>query len=500
MTRRSLLYGSALVAASAGLSACSGGGGSASGSGGAIAKGKGSARKPLSAPAHFSESPALAKQVKSGALPPVEKRLPKQPYVLPHNWVGRGNYGGRIYTSMFSSQGAAKADSLRFFFYGHSPLRWLNDGLDIGPGHVQSWSSNSDASEWTFRLRDGIKWSDGHPFTTEDILFWWEDIALPGNFAQVPADGFRSGTGTLCTMTAVDDRTLRLTYDTPVTLAAEWLALWPKGGVGTSGDIWVLPKHYCKQFHPKYNPSVPKDWDSVGGLWERKTDWMRNPECPTLLGYMCKSFDNNKGIVLERNPYYWCVTKDGDQLPYIDEITVDIVQSPEVAKLQVQQGKIDYCHGPAVQIDLADVSTLQKSKDQAGTEIRLWDSGSGTGSMFFLNYDYPDEKYRTLFRDVRFRRALSYAFDRAAVHKSLYYQTGELTTGTVGPKCTEFHVGDGKGIYARWRDSYIKHDIGKAKQLLADLGLKDSDNDGYLEFPDGRKLTIYIDYSADIST
>ncbi len=501
MPRRRFLYNSALVAGSAMLGACSGGSTEHSANNNAVVKGKGSVTKPLDPPKRFAESPKVAALVKSGKLPPVDKRLPRSPYVIPHRWVRRGKYGGVIHTNVLSTQGAAKADAIRYFFYGHSPLRWLNDGLDVGPGHIQSWSSNKDASVWTFHLREGIRWSDGHPLTTEDILFWWEDIALPGNFAQVPADGFRSGTGKLCTMTAIDELTLRLTYDTPVSLAAEWLALWPKGGIGTTGDIWVLPKHYCKQFHPKYNKNVPKDWDAVGGLWETKTDWMRNPDCPTLLGYKCKSFDNNSGFVLERNPYYWAVTAEGDQLPYVDEIIVDVVQSADVGKVQVQNGKVDYCNGTAVQIDLSDVSTLHGSLEKAGTQIRLWDSASGTGSMFFLNYDYPDTKYRTLFRDARFRRAISYGFDRATVRKMLYFNTGELTTGTVGPKCTEFHTNpDGPGIYRKWRDSHVRHDVALAKKLLAELNLRDRNNDGYVEFPDGGELTVYIDYSADISS
>jgi peptide/nickel transport system substrate-binding protein len=116
-------------------------------------------------------------------------------------------------------------------------------------------------------------------------------------------------------------------------------------------------------------PEGAENWDTVGGLWENKTDWMRNPACPTLIGYKTKSFDNNKGVVLERNPYYWAVSKDGDQLPYIDEIVINTVQDAQVGKLQVTQGKTDYCEGVNNQIDLSDVSTLQQSKQKAGTEL-----------------------------------------------------------------------------------------------------------------------------------
>ncbi len=490
------------------LAACSSGGGSSngggsgggSGSGGGNSSAKGSAKKPLAAPKSFSESPTLASQVKSGKLPAVEKRLPETPYVVPHNWVEKGKYGGTLNMITFTSQGTAKADANREFFYGHSLLRYLNDGLDVGPGLVEKWSSNADTSEWTLHFRKGLKWSDGQPFSTDDVLFWWQDIILPAHYAQVPPDECRSGKGTLCKMKAVDSNTLMLTFDAPAPLTADRLAMWVNGAISRNGPIWVLPKHYAKQFHPKYNPSVPKNWDSVGGLWEKKTDWMQNPDCPVLIGYRTKKFDNNTGVTLERNPYYWAVTKDGDQLPYIDEIIINNVQDAQVGKLQVQQGKVDYCQGYFNQIDLSDVSSLSQSKQKAGTEIILWDSGSGTGSIFFLNYDYPDAKLRALFREPKFRQAISLAVSRDVIQKSLYYQTGYPTTGTLSPKAIEYQVNSqGVQTFHEWRDSYVKQDIAKAKSLLADLGLKDKNGDGYVEMPDGSKLTVRIDYSADIS-
>jgi peptide/nickel transport system substrate-binding protein len=505
ISRRKFLYGSALVAGSATLSACSSGGSkntssSGGGSGGGGSTAKGSAKKPLTAPAKFTEAPDLAAQSKAGKLPAVAKRMPDHPYVVPHNWVERGKYGGKLNMIVFSSQGTTKADSNRNFFYGHSLLRWLNDGMDIGPGLVETWTSNTDTSEWTLNFRKGLKWSDGVPFTTDDIMFWWEDIILPGHFAQVPPDECRSGKNTLVKMTAVDTSTLKMTFDAPTPLTADRLAMWCKGAVGANGPIWIIPKHYAKQFHPKYNPKVPKNWDTVGGLWENKTDWMRNPECPTMIGYKTKSFDNNKGVVLERNPYYWAVTKDGDQLPYIDEIVINTVQDAQVGKLQVTQGKTDYCEGVFNQIDLSDVSTLQASKAKAGTELIFWDSGDGTGSIFFLNYDYPDPDLRKLFREPKFRQAISHCFNRAETQKSLYFQTGDKTTGTMSPKALEYHINDeGKQVYTDWQQSYVSYDPKKAKALLADLGLKDKDGDGYVELPNGKKLTIRLDYSADIA-
>ncbi|HEX3812159.1 MAG TPA: ABC transporter substrate-binding protein [Mycobacteriales bacterium] len=503
MSRRGFLYGSAMVAGSVMLSACNSKNGTSDSSSSTPSgnSAKGSAKKPLAPPKSFHESPLLASQAKSGKLPAVAKRLPEHPYVIPHNWVQRGKYGGKLNMVVFSSQGAAAADSNREFFYGFSPLRYINDGQDIGPGLVETWTSNPDASEWTLNFRKGLKWSDGQPFSVDDVLFWWNDLVLPGHYAQVPPDECRSAKGTLCKFSRVDETTLKLTYDAPAPLLADHLAAWVKGGIGHNGTTWVLPKHYLKAFHPKYNPKVPKGWDTIGGLWETHADWIRNPDCPTLLGFRTKTFDNNKGILLERNPYYWAVTKDGDQLPYLDEINISVVQNAQVIALQVQQGKVDYCHGPFNQIDLSDVSTLKQTTQKADTRILLWDSGSGTGSIFFLNYDHPDPKLRKLFREPKFRQAISHAFDRDTIQKALYFQTGEQTTGTMSPKAVEYLINDqGKQIYKQWRDSYKKHDPAKAKALLAELGLKDNDGDGYVEMADGTKLTVRLDYSADIDS
>ncbi len=458
--------------------------------------GVGSARSPLSAPARFNDSPSLS----AAGLPAVKDRLPENPLVLPHLWVERGKYGGTINLSVVGSSGMAAASSTYEYFYGPSPTRWLNDGLDIGPGIADSWSSNHDASEWTIHFRKGLRWSDGHLFTVDDILFWYEDIAKPGHDAQTPPPDTLSSKGTPCVMTKVDDSTLRMTYDAPQPLVPDYLAAWVKGNIGKTGPVWLYPKHYLKQFHPKYNKHVPANWDTVGGLWEQKADWLRNRDCPTLTGFRCKSFDDNRGAVLERNPYYYVVTKEGDQLPYLDEISIAIYQDAQINKLNVQQGKVDYCHGPFNQIDLTDVSTLSRFKDKGGFELTLWDSGSGTGQMFFLNLDYPTKKYRDLFNDKRFRRAISYAYDRATANKTLYFQTGEITTGTMSPKAIEFHAKpDGPDMYKAWRDLAKEHSVAKAKALFAAIGLRDTNGDGYLEFPDGSTLTVDIPYAADAS-
>ncbi len=492
ISRRHFLYGSAVLVGTAALGACSADQGPTQ-AGKSSSTQVGSNTKPVAVPGKFQQSPLLDGK----GLPPVEERLPEVPYVIPHKWVVDGNYGGRLNMNAFSTTGAAKADSNRNFFYGHSPLRYLNDGKDVVPGLVESWESNDDASEWTFHFRKGLKWSDGQPWSTADILFWWENFVLEQKMAVTAPDEARSGKGTLAKLKAVDDVTLTMTFDAPAPLTADRMAMWVNGNIGKNGPIWMMPSHYVKQFHPKYGKNVPADWDGVGGLMETKADWHRNPDCPTMTGFKCKSFDNNKGVVLERNPYYWCVMPNGDQLPYLDEIQIAIVSDAEAGKLQVQQGSVDYCHGPSNQITLNDVQGLRNSAEKAGTEISLWDSGSGTGSIFFLNYDYPDEELRTLFRQPKFRQAISHAFNREALRKAVYFNTGEPTTGTLSPKAIEYLVDDtGKAAYKSWRDAYVAYDPEKAKKLLDELGLKDTDGDGMRELPSGKKLAMRLDISG----
>jgi peptide/nickel transport system substrate-binding protein len=130
-------------------------------------------------------------------------------------------------------------------------------------------------------------------------------------------------------------------------------------------------------------------------------------------------------------------------------------------------------------------------------EVRLWDSGSGTGSLIFFNYDYHEPKLRALFRDPKFRQALSYAYNREQVRKSIYFNSGELTTGTLSPKGVNFNVNaEGKQIYQQWRDSFSKYDPERAKSMLDALGVKVGAG-GKRTLPDGSPLRISLDYHAD---
>ncbi len=361
---------------------------------------------------------------------------------------------------------------------------------------MEKWSTNADTSEWTFTLRKGLRWSGGHPATTADIEFWWKDLVLYNDFPLTPPEECKSGKGTVCTLTAKDEQTFVLSFDAPSPLTAERIAMWTNG-FGGNGPAWIVPAHFAKAYHGKYKSKVPADWAAT--VFPNKVSFRLNPACPTLTGFRLARYIDGKALIWERNPYYYEVTRDGDQLlPYLDGIVMTAVQDPQVGKVQVISGKVDLCYGAFTGVGLADVSSLMRQADKSGNEVLLWDSGSGTGSIMFFSQDYQDEKYRKLFKDKTFRQALSHAFNRKEAWATIYFQRGEQTTGTASPKAIEYLASDqGKQLYQQSRDSYVAYDVEMAKSMLDRLGLKDGDGDGYREFPDGTKLEIRMDLQAD---
>jgi peptide/nickel transport system substrate-binding protein len=450
---------------------------------------KGSSKEPLPKPAKMQQSPKI-----DSSLPPVAERVP-EPYVVPHNWVKQGKYGGQIKINVPQTTDA----SIGELFYSYGMLRFLNDGQVVGPGLVTKWSTNANATEWTFTMRK-IKWSDGQPVTTADVMFWWNDMInykpKEAPYTESAPDETKSSKGTLCKIKAKDEQNFTMSFDSPAPLTADRMAMWTNG-YGGNGPVWIVPAHYAKKFHPKYNKSAPKDWTSSGGFWEKNVSYRRSTDVPTLLPFKMTKYQEGRQLAWERNPYCYEVTKEGDQLPYLDGLLMTQVEDPQVSKVQIGNGQVDAVWG-FNGVELADYATMKGKADKADLDVYLWDSGSGTGSMFFLNYDYFDDKYRKLFREPKFRQALSLAFNRAEAKKSIYFEQGEPTTGTLSPKAIEYLINDeGKKVYGQWRDSYIGPDVAKANSLLDGLGLKKGSG-GMRTMPDGSKLSIRIDRPANV--
>jgi len=440
---------------------------------------------PLPAPEEVHEAPMLHELVEAGKLPPLDERIPKDPLVIePYETIGK--YGGTWHRFDTSSSGSHVAMAM----YGYSIVHWVKDGLAKRGGLAKSWESNEDKTEWTFYFREGTKWSDGEPFTVDDILFWWEDMCLNEEHPDSPPDWAKSG-GKLMELEKIDDYTLKFKFAAPAPLLADRLAMWPNGVIA---EKVVVPKHYLKQFHPDYS-----DYDTFE-TFDEKLDWRINPECPVLNPWMPVKCEPGVRLVMERNPYCYEVDTAGNQLPYIDRVEVTYVENLEVAKMKVIGGEQEICGRPCKYQPLADLSLFRAHEIDADYTVHLWDGGSGTGSLYYPNWNHPDPDKQKLYRNAKFHKALSHAIDRPKIQKMVYFGTGELTTGTFSPKAIEYHRSEeGKKIYKEWRDCAVEYDPDKAKALLDEIGVVDVDGDGWREMPGGKKLELRIDMSAEAS-
>ena len=440
----------------------------------------------------YFESPTLNQMTSEGIIPAVNVRLPKAPLVLiPIDGVKV--YGGSIHTLTSSWAGGDMEETQ----YGHSPLRWIKDGLEIAPGMCDTWSTNANNTQWTVHIREGLKWSDGAQVTVDDILFWWNDLVdpnYPGGPDGIPDFGY-DGAG-LATFTKVDDFTLTISYTTPAPLTGYRLAMWVKGNIGPR---WIAPAHYLKQFHPKYNPIYPDFTVLLEKIFFRT-----NPACPSLDPWVCVQYTPadethpNLQIIWRRNPYYYAVDPDGNQLPYIDEWIEDGIDDRLTQISQVKAGQVDFLHFHSLL--LTDIPNLQGGQVQGNYELRLLDSGSGTGMVYFWNYDHPDLNKRTLYRTPKFKQAMSLALNRPLIQTSVYHGYGVPTTGTMSPKAYEFNFNDeARSRYIGYRDAFVAYDPAQARTLLESINVKDINTDSWREYPDGSPLLLHVDVPDNAS-
>jgi peptide/nickel transport system substrate-binding protein len=439
---------------------------------------------PTALPGSNKESPVLAALVNAGKLPPIAQRLPKVPLTLaPLGGVGK--YGGRIRSYWTGAWSGTFQESQ----YGHSPLRWIDDGLGIAPGMCDKWSANTDNSVWTVHIREGLKWSNGDPCTVDDVMFWWTDLtqATDPSYPDGVPDFGQDANGKLAKFEKVDDYTLTISYGTPSPLTAKRLAMWVNANIGPR---WIAPKKYLQQFHPKYNKDMPdfKKFNDMAVTWT-------NPDMPSLNGWILTKYEASKSMTAERNPYYYCVDTAGNQLPYIDGEDWVNAADRQVELLLARQGSVDHQHFSSFVV--GDIGTLKDAQDAGNYDVILWDSGSGTGMMYFWNHDVADPKLRALYRTPKFKQAMSFALDRPTIQKTVYYGTGMMTTGTMSPKAFEFNFNAAAQAFGKKAfEIYAAYDPAKAKSLLDEIGCK-AGADGKRTYPDGSKLEFRVDIPAD---
>ncbi len=434
----------------------------------------------------FQQAPSLDGQ----DLPPVDERLPASPEVVtPLEAVGA--YGGTLRRVL---GGSNDHNSILRIVSPQGLTRWSPDFSEVIPNVAESWTTNETGSEFTFKLRQGMKWSDGHPFTADDVLFYVDDLLANEEFyPNAPARYIVDSQ--IMTAEKVDDHTVTLKFAAPygtfLTELATPLAQEPV--------LWA--KHYCQQFHPKFNPDVQamvdateavEDWPGLFrlkcGEVEAPNRWA-NAERPTLDPWVVSGDGYTAGstqVVMERNPYFWQVDTEGNQLPYIDRLEMNVAQDNETLVLEAIAGNIDMQRR---RIDnLANKPVFAENAEKGGYNVLDIVSSNSNSMAIHFNHTHKDPVMRDLLRNKDVRIALSLAIDRDEIIDIVYQGQGE--PWQIGPRPSHVLYNEQLGR------QHTGYDPDKANELLDAAGYAERDSDDFRLLPNGQRITFNIQYTG----
>jgi peptide/nickel transport system substrate-binding protein len=449
---------------------------------------------PAVQPKGYKEAPQLAQLVKDGKLPPVDQRLPKEPVVI-KPWERVGQYGGQW--RMATTGRADNALFTRTINY-EGLVRWDPEWKTTIADVATKWDVNGDATEFTFTLREGIRWSDGKPVVPEDFIFWLEDIQKDSELTPVFPSWLVTA-GQRPTVEKVGENAIKYKFAAPNGLMLQQLAL--------PSRFPAAPSHYLKQWHKKYSTEA----GIAAGMGQKKqlieeemkrrglqgdyatfftvmNDFTFNPDLPVITAWrVTRGVGEGQRVVFERNPYYWKVDTDGNQLPYLDQVVAEHHERTDTMVLRALNGEIDMQ-------DRHIATNANKSVFVDGQQkgsYKLFETiPSGMNSAILaLNLTHKDPELRRVFQDKRFRVALSHAINRKEAIDLIY--VGQGTPSQPGPlKQSPFYN-------ERLSTQYLEYDPAKANGLLDEMGLTRKDGRGMRLRFDGQPLFIAFEVTAD---
>ncbi len=436
----------------------------------------------LAAPAPI-EPPYLSYKVAAGQLPPVAERLPGEPAIVRFDGKVKriGRHGGDLRLIM------AKGKDIRMMMvYGYARLVGYDEQLRFKPDLLRALDIVENRI-FTFHLRKGHKWSDGHPFTSEDFRYYWEDVANDKDLSPFGPTRLLKVDGELPTVTIIDPLTIRYSWSKPNPYFVPALA-------GARPLFIYRPAHYLKQFHGRYTErkALKRKYRAAGSrnwaaLHHRRDHQYKydNPELPMLQPWINTTSPPSYRFVFVRNPYYHRVDSEGRQLPYIDRVIMTISNNKLVAA-KTGAGDADL---QGRYLRLNNYTFLKMSERRIGQKVRLWRTGKGAQKALYPNLNVADPVWRKLLRDVRFRRALSLAIHRHEINQVIYYGLVLEGNNTVLPKSPLFRP--------EYQKAWADFDLKRANRLLDEVGLTKRDSNGLRLLPDGRPLEIIVETSGE---
>ncbi len=426
------------------------------------------------------ETPMLQPAVAEGRLPPVDRRLPRNPLLVSLGGEGLepGQHGGTLNMLM----GRAR-DIRMLVVYGYARLVGYDHNFQLYADILESYDV-MDGRAFTFRLRKGHKWSDGQPFTAEDFRYYWEDVA--NNRELNPGGPPREMLvdGEPPKFVVLDETTVRYTWSWPNPEFLQRLA-------GASPLFIYRPSRYLKKFHKKYSPKVEAQFGGRGkrgwaSMHNRQDNMYRNdnPALPTLEPWQVTTKPPSDRFVAVRNPFFHRVDKNGRQLPYIDRVVMAVADG-KLIPAKTGAGESDL---QGRDIQFANYTFLKQSEKRNDYQTLLWRTAKGSQFTLFPNLNFEDPVWRNLFRDANFRHALSMAIDRSLVNHVLYFGLATEANNTVLPESPLFR----KDYQHRW----TRYDRKAAGRILDKLGLK-MGRDGVRRLPDGRPMEIIVETAGE---
>ena len=428
------------------------------------------------------------------ALPSLAERLPEEPLVVaPYDSVGK--YGG----TLDALSNATEAGTSDFMSTRHVNLvRYSDDLQTIVPNVAKGWQWNGDFTELTFFLRKGHKWSDGQPFTSADVKFWYDNLALDPKVFEKPKDYVLVGGE-------------RMQIETPDETTVVFKLPAPKPGLlahfATHYGQGFQAKHFLGQFHPAVNPDADKRAQELGfadgydaiKAYYGNSDWMdtatpmlNHPDtvaklplaaAPTLESHIVIK-ETTEGRHFVANPYFFMVDTTGQQLPYINEMDEIFANDQQVRLLKLVNGEADY---KTQSLQLSDAPLLLENQEKGGYTIQLKPKIAMHAISF--NVTSADEEKRAIFGDLGFRKAMSVAINREELNQVAYFGEGTIQQYTGFSPVPDF-------VDEKWKTFATEYDPDGAKAALDGLGVVDKDGDGFRDRPSGKPLVLNLQFAT----
>ncbi len=417
-------------------------------------------------------------------LPAVADRLPVEPMVEDADYLTIGTYGGEL-------RRAADGGN----WYNGKPIeeglfRFTTEGV-VEPNVAKGFTVNEDATVYTISLREGMKWSDGQPFTAEDCVWFYNAVCLNKVDSKGVRNCHKDANGNPAVVEKVDDYTFTVTFGTPKYDFIEALTVDLK---------WhFAPKHI---FEKMVQATIDGDTETalaeakaicgvefsdVGKAGKELLYYFWNYKgVPTLNPYVLSTEEGKsdvKGQYYEyiRNPYYWKVDKAGQQLPYIDKIVGVTVSNVDQKLMLLLDGTVDF-----ETVGMESIPTILES--QTKINIYPWSTSDWGATQLHFNLNVEDANLKALFNNADFRQAMSICVDRTEL-------AGLLTDGWLGGGQAAPQAGQ-LGYSEEWAAKWTEYDVAKAKTLFEGCGLV-MGADGFYDFADGTDCVINIVSVAD---